>query len=74
MTGWLITNAFVHHPLFTEHFDALTTAAAAQGVTLSRKTNAELLLGFEKLPDFALFWDKDCSTLPEPLRSATINR
>ncbi|MCL1819722.1 MAG: RimK family alpha-L-glutamate ligase [Oscillospiraceae bacterium] len=59
MTGWLITNAFVDAPLFGEHFDMLIAAAKKRGIALTRKTNAELLLGCDNLPDFALFWDKD---------------
>lgn len=62
MTGWLITNAFVDVPLFTEHFEMLISAAAKENITLIRKTNAELLLNGAAEPpqtDFALFWDKD---------------
>jgi RimK family alpha-L-glutamate ligase len=59
MNGWLITNEFVDVPLFDEHFDMLVAAAARQNIKLIRKTNAELLLGVPKMPDFALFWDKD---------------
>lgn len=67
MTGWLITNAFVDAPLFTEHFEMLAEAAAKENITLIRKTNAELLLNGASgttppktaLPDFVLFWDKD---------------
>lgn len=58
MTGFLVVNAY----LKSEKFDALhrhlVRSAVRQGISLTVKTNEEVMLGAEK-PDFVLFWDKD---------------
>lgn len=73
MTGWLITNAFLHSNKFTEINLWLVEAAKKQGIELIIKTNAEILVVLDsnsnlqksinknnnKKPDFILFWDKD---------------
>ncbi len=58
MTGFLVVNAY----LKSEKFDALhrhlVSSAAQQGISLTVKTNEDMLFCTEK-PDFVLFWDKD---------------
>ncbi len=62
-SGWLIVNSFLSGEKFAEIYEFLKIAAEKQGVSLALKTGAELLheVGdkMAKLPDFALFWDKD---------------
>lgn len=69
MTGWLITNAFLHTQKFTELNFWLIDAAKKHDIEFIVKTNAEVLVlldseflnskGITKRPDFVLFWDKD---------------
>lgn len=71
MTGWLITNAFLHTHKFTEINLWLVAAAKKAGIDLTIKTNAEVLVRLDSKntlayktdetdkPDFILFWDKD---------------
>lgn len=71
MTGWLITNAFLHTHKFTEINLWLVDAAKKAGIDLTIKTNAEVLVQLDSKntiaykadeadrPDFILFWDKD---------------
>jgi len=70
MQGWLIVNAFLIADSFRETQQSLLAAASSLGVTLTLKTNAEVLcrmggaydvqeLHKYETPDFALFWDKD---------------
>lgn len=70
MTGWLITNAFLHSNKFTELNFWLIDAAKKHDIGLTLKTNAQVPVSLEsgrlKLwedkdlkPDFVLFWDKD---------------
>ncbi|HWR18762.1 MAG TPA: RimK family alpha-L-glutamate ligase [Clostridia bacterium] len=64
--GILVVNAFISTPGFSDAYERLGLAARRNGVTLSLKTNAELVFDAAngrllnaKLPDFAVFWDKD---------------
>lgn len=71
MTGWLITNAFLHTHKFTEINLWLVEAAKKAGIELIIKTNGEVLVQLDSentiaykpddadRPDFILFWDKD---------------
>lgn len=71
MTGWLITNAFLHTHKFTEINLWLVEAAKKSGIELTIKTNGEVLVQLDskntiaykaddtEKPDFVLFWDKD---------------
>lgn len=63
MRGWLVVNAFLQSKKFEEIYARLIRAFSLCGVSLDRKSNAELVsvLGspIPDPPDFVLFWDKD---------------
>ena len=63
MLGWLIVNGFLGSNKFNELYNYLQNSANEYGISLQIKSNDELVgelsSGFEKLPDFAIFWDKD---------------
>lgn len=63
MLGWLIVNGFLGSNKFNELYNYLQNSANEYGISLQIKSNddlvGELSSGFEKLPDFAIFWDKD---------------
>lgn len=63
MLGWLIVNGFLGSNKFNELYNYLQNSANEYGILLQIKSNDELVgelsSGFEKLPDFAIFWDKD---------------
>ncbi len=64
MKGILIINAFLNSNKFNEIHTWLVEAAKRQGIALSIRTNAELLVDIpgvkkEEDIDFILFWDKD---------------
>lgn len=59
MRGVLVVNGFLRTEKFRELEELFLEAASSLSVTLSVKTNAELLAGLDKRPDFVLFWDKD---------------
>ncbi len=67
MTGWLVVNAFLQTPKFTQLHTLLQVAAQKQGIDLQTKTNAELCCTAQGVfaqnpgdtPNFVLFWDKD---------------
>ena len=63
MLGWLIVNGFLGSNKFNELYNYLQNSANEYGISLHIKSNddlvGELSSGFEKLPDFAIFWDKD---------------
>lgn len=59
MTGVLIVNGFLRTEKFRELEELFLEAASRLSVNLSVRTNAQLLAGFHKRPDFVLFWDKD---------------
>lgn len=60
--GWLIVNSFIDSKKFSELYGYLKNAAAGKNLLLEIKTTDSLTREIEavwKLPDFALFWDKD---------------
>ncbi len=63
--GWLVVNQFLHANKYNELYDWFQKAGELNGVQLTLKTNAELLvaeleqLRDEEKVDFVLFWDKD---------------
>ena len=63
MLGWLIVNGFLGSNKFNKLYSYLQNSANEYGITLQIKSGNELVgelsSGFENLPDFALFWDKD---------------
>ena len=65
MNGWLIVNSFVKWDKFSEIYELLLNAGEKVGVSLEMKTSSDIFCsvqsGFSelKLPDFAIFWDKD---------------
>ena len=65
MNGWLIVNSFVKWDKFGEIYELLLDAGKKIGVSLEMKTSSDIFCsvqsGFKdmKLPDFAIFWDKD---------------
>lgn len=59
MTGVLIVNGFLRTEKFRELEELFLEAASRLSVNLSVRTNAQLLAGLHKTPDFVLFWDKD---------------
>lgn len=65
MKGWLVVNAFFELKKFDEIYGLLLCSAQKHGISLEMKKTDELTLyaadGFSeiKLPDFAIFWDKD---------------
>jgi RimK family alpha-L-glutamate ligase len=65
ISGWLVVNHYVKLDKFNEIFKWLERAAARRNITLTRKTNEELMCVLKpggvlsSAPDFVLFWDKD---------------
>lgn len=59
MTGVLIVNGFLRTEKFRELEELFLETASRLSVNLSVRTNAQLLAGLHKTPDFVLFWDKD---------------
>ena len=66
MTGWLVTNAFLHTKKFEELYSFFRASAQELGIKLTHFTSAQLTAEvssdfsqFGKKPDFVLFWDKD---------------
>lgn len=63
MYGLLIVNAFLHSEKFATIYSMLCSAFAQRGIELKLTTNADVLVNtaakWERIPDFALFWDKD---------------
>lgn len=65
--GLLITNGFLKSDKFDALYLALSGRAVKHGLSLERRTNVALMtdaaynvpLSQEKLPGFAIFWDKD---------------
>ena len=65
MNGWLIVNSFVKWDKFSEIYELLLDAGKKIGVSLEMKTSSDIFCSVQsefgplKLPDFAIFWDKD---------------
>ena len=65
MNGWLIVNSFVKWDKFSEIYELLLNAGRKVGVSLEMKTSSDIFCSVQsefsdlKLPDFAIFWDKD---------------
>lgn len=59
MQGMLVTNAFMRSGSFKQMRDLFLDAAARADISVTPRTNAELIFLPESLPDFALFYDKD---------------
>ena len=65
MRGWLVVNAFTSSSKFIELYGLLHDAAKGEGVVLERKSTMEVAplvakdQRDERLPSFAIFWDKD---------------
>lgn len=63
MYGLLIVNAFINSEKFDAIHKMLKEAFNKYGIELALKTNADILVNtaanWERLPEFALFWDKD---------------
>ena len=65
MNGWLIVNSFVKWDKFSEIYELLLDAGQERGVSLEMKTSSDTFCSVQsefdplKLPDFAIFWDKD---------------
>ena len=63
MYGWIIVNSFVESAKFRELYSLLLEAAEKRGIALELKKGHDIISaigdGFEPLPDFAIFWDKD---------------
>ena len=65
MNGWLIVNSFVKWDKFSEIYELLLDAGKKVGVSLEMKTSSDIFCSVQsefsslKLPDFAIFWDKD---------------
>jgi len=65
LNGWLIVNSFVKWDKFSEIYELLLDAGKKIGVSLEMKTSSDIFCSVQsefgplKLPDFAIFWDKD---------------
>ena len=66
MTGWLVTNGFLHSQKFDQLYAFFLNSAKSLGVELKAFTSAQLscetssdFSQFGPKPDFVLFWDKD---------------
>ena len=69
--AWLVVNEFLQSGKFNEIHEWLVKAAEKFGISMTLKTNAELLVDLQRkdfpgkskkdadAPDFILFWDKD---------------
>ncbi len=69
--AWLVVNEFLQSGKFNEIHEWLVKAAERFGISMTLKTNAELLVDLQRkdfagkskkdadAPDFILFWDKD---------------
>ena len=66
MTGWLVTNAFLHTKKFEDLYNSFHASAQELEIDLKHFTSAQLsceissdFAQFGPRPDFVLFWDKD---------------
>lgn len=63
MYGWIVVNSFVESAKFQELYSLLLESAKKRGIALDLKKGHDIITavgdGFDSLPDFAIFWDKD---------------
>lgn len=63
MYGWIVVNSFVESAKFREIYGLLAEAGEKFGIRLDIKKGQDIIgvagEGFEALPDFVIFWDKD---------------
>ena len=59
MNGLLVVNHYLKGEKFDTLHNHLAAAAKAMGISLGKKTNAELACEDSPKADFVLFWDKD---------------
>ena len=63
MYGWIVVNSFVESVKFREIYGLLAEAGEKYGIELDIKKGQDIIgvvgEGFESLPDFVIFWDKD---------------
>ena len=57
--AWLIVNEFLNTDKFKSTQELFAVSAKEKGILLKTVTNAELIEIPDKIPDFAILWDKD---------------